>query len=76
MIGRVKNLHLVTSAVAMCLFLLLATVVFSSAAFGADKRRVVDSAGRRVEVPAKIERVFAAGVPAGVFLNTLAPKNS
>jgi iron complex transport system substrate-binding protein len=54
-------------------FALLTIVVFNSGAFSADKRLVVDSAGRRVEVPAKIERVFAAGAPAGVFLYTLAP---
>src|SRR5262245_51857704 len=56
------------------LFVALATVVFSAACFGADKRLVIDSAGRRVDVPAKIERVFAAGAPAGVFLYTLAPE--
>jgi len=33
----------------------------------------VDSAGRRVEVPAKIDRVFVAGGPASVFIYTLAP---
>jgi iron complex transport system substrate-binding protein len=56
------------------LFVALTTFVFGAAAFGADKRLVVDSAGRRVEVPAKIERAFAAGGPAGVFLYTLAPE--
>jgi iron complex transport system substrate-binding protein len=35
-----------------------------SAAAAAEKRTVVDSAGRRVEVPAKIDRVFVAGGPA------------
>ena len=40
----------------------------------ADGTRVVtDSAGRRVVVPARIERVFAAGPPATVFVYTLAP---
>lgn len=33
----------------------------------------MDSAGRRVEVPAKIDRVFVAGGPASVFIYTLAP---
>jgi iron complex transport system substrate-binding protein len=33
----------------------------------------VDSAGRRVEVPVKIDRVFVAGGPASVFIYTLAP---
>ena len=34
----------------------------------------MDSAGRRVEVPAKISRVFVAGGPASVFVYTLAPE--
>lgn len=34
----------------------------------------VDSAGRRVLLPAKIERVFAAGPPAAVVLAVLAPE--
>jgi iron complex transport system substrate-binding protein len=46
---------------------------FISAAATAEKRIVVDSAGRRVEVPAKIDRVFVAGGPASVFIYTLAP---
>jgi iron complex transport system substrate-binding protein len=46
---------------------------FISAAAAAEKRTVVDSAGRRVEVPAKIARAFVAGGPASVFIYTLAP---
>src|SRR5215510_8764008 len=42
--------------------------------FAAETRVVGDSAGRQVAVPAKIERIFAAGAPAGVFLYTLAPE--
>src|SRR5262249_62315189 len=34
---------------------------------------VTDGAGRVVPVPARVERVFAAGPPAAVFLYTLAP---
>jgi iron complex transport system substrate-binding protein len=45
-----------------------------SAAVAAEKRTVVDSAGRRVEVPARIARVFVAGGPASVFVYTLAPE--
>ncbi|HVO15998.1 MAG TPA: iron ABC transporter substrate-binding protein [Alphaproteobacteria bacterium] len=37
-------------------------------------RTVVDGAGRTVVVPAKIERVYAAGPPASVILYTLAPE--
>lgn len=47
--------------------------LFTSSAAAAEKRTVVDSAGRRVEVPAKIARVFVAGGPASVFIYTLAP---
>ncbi|KQT50100.1 ABC transporter substrate-binding protein [Methylobacterium sp. Leaf456] len=40
----------------------------------AQSRTVTDAAGRRVEVPDRIERVLAAGPPAAVLLYTLAPK--
>ena len=53
---------------------LISTAFLVSVVFAADKRTVVDSAGRRTEVPAKIERVFAAGGPASVFVYTLAPE--
>ncbi len=36
-------------------------------------REVVDSAGRRVRVPARVARVYAAGPPASVLLYALAP---
>jgi iron complex transport system substrate-binding protein len=34
----------------------------------------VDGAGRRVEVPARVDRVFVAGGPASILLYTLAPE--
>jgi iron complex transport system substrate-binding protein len=37
-------------------------------------KTVTDSAGRRIEVPDKITRVFAAGPPASVLLYVLAPQ--
>jgi iron complex transport system substrate-binding protein len=37
-------------------------------------REVIDSAGRKVEVPDRIERVMAAGPPASVLLYMLAPE--
>jgi len=40
---------------------------------GAQRRVVVDGAGRRVEVPSQVRRVFAAGGPASIFVYTLAP---
>jgi iron complex transport system substrate-binding protein len=52
--------------------MLAGTVVATSPALGGESRTVVDSVGRRVEVPARIERVFAAGPPATVFVYTLA----
>jgi iron complex transport system substrate-binding protein len=39
----------------------------------AQRRIVVDGAGRRVEVPGQVRRVFAAGGPASIFVYTLAP---
>jgi iron complex transport system substrate-binding protein len=41
---------------------------------GRAARLVADSAGRQVEVPDRIERVFPAGPPAMVFLYVLAPE--
>jgi iron complex transport system substrate-binding protein len=38
------------------------------------QRTVTDSAGRTVTVPDRIERVFAAGPPASIFLYVLAPE--
>jgi iron complex transport system substrate-binding protein len=61
-----------TWVVAACAASLVA--LFTLPAAAADKRTVVDSAGRRVEVPAKISRVFVAGGPASVFVYTLAPE--
>ena len=40
----------------------------------AQARTITDSAGRKVEVPDKIERVFAAGPPASILLYMLAPR--
>jgi iron complex transport system substrate-binding protein len=47
--------------------------LFTSSIVAAEKRTVVDSAGRRVEVPIKIDRIFVAGGPASVFVYTIAP---
>jgi iron complex transport system substrate-binding protein len=48
------------------LILLLATPALA--------RSVTDSAGRRVEIPDTVTRVFAAGPPASVLLYTVAPE--
>ena len=39
-----------------------------------EARSITDSAGRQVEVPDRIERVFAAGPPASILLYMLAPE--
>ena len=39
-----------------------------------EARTIADSAGRKIEVPDKIERVFAAGPPASILLYILAPE--
>ncbi|MBI3156961.1 MAG: iron ABC transporter substrate-binding protein [Burkholderiales bacterium] len=39
----------------------------------AHAARVTDSAGRSLQVPARVERVFPAGPPAAILLYTLAP---
>ena len=54
------------AVLALLLILLIAT--------SAEARTVTDSAGRKVEVPDKIERVFAAGPPASILLYMLAPE--
>lgn len=40
----------------------------------ASARIVVDSAGRRIEIPDRIERIVAAGPPASVLVYVLAPE--
>lgn len=42
-------------------------------AASAQKRILTDAAGRRVELPARISRVFAAGPPASVAVYMVAP---
>lgn len=44
-----------------------------STCVSAETRQFTDSAGRNVAVPAKIERVYAAGPPASVMVFALAP---
>jgi iron complex transport system substrate-binding protein len=49
-------------------------VLLLIAPLASQARTVVDSAGRNVEVPEKIEKVFAAGPPASILLYMLAPQ--
>ncbi len=50
-----------------------AFAVVPRAAGAQATREVVDSAGRRVRVPANVRRVYAAGPPASILLFALAP---
>ena len=51
-----------------------ACVGFVPGAGRAQGRRVVtDSAGRKVELPAKVERIYAAGPPASILVFAVAP---
>jgi iron complex transport system substrate-binding protein len=52
----------------------LLALFIALAPFAAQARTVVDSAGRKVEVPDKIEKVFAAGPPASILIYMLAPE--
>ena len=51
----------------------VALLCWSFSALPAELRPVTDGAGRQVQIPAHIERVFAAGPPAAITLFTLAP---
>jgi iron complex transport system substrate-binding protein len=53
------------------LSLLLLVAAFGAAA---EARIVTDSAGRKVDVPDRIDKVFAAGPPASILLYMLAPE--
>ena len=52
---------------------LLALLVMLTAT-GAKARSITDSAGRNVELPDRIEKVFAAGPPASILIYMLAPE--
>jgi iron complex transport system substrate-binding protein len=52
----------------------VATALLFSLLTAASAREVVDSAGRKVQVPDRVERVVAAGPPASVLVVMLAPE--
>jgi iron complex transport system substrate-binding protein len=52
---------------------LVAALAFASTV-GTSARTVTDSAGRKVEVPDRIDKVFAAGPPASILLYMVAPQ--
>jgi iron complex transport system substrate-binding protein len=53
---------------------LICLAALATLALPVSARTLVDSAGRRVEVPEKVERVFAAGPPASVLVYVLRPE--
>jgi iron complex transport system substrate-binding protein len=53
--------------------LAVAAALLAALVVAAPARTVTDSAGRRVEVPERIARVFAAGPPASTLLYVVAP---
>jgi iron complex transport system substrate-binding protein len=55
------------------IFTIVALVAYAPVALSAEQRSFTDSAGRNITVPAKIERVYAAGPPASVMVYALAP---
>lgn len=67
----IKSIGIKPASLRLLLAAVLATIWSASAMAG---RMVVDSAGRHVEVPDRIERVMAAGPPASVLLTILAPE--
>lgn len=62
--------HRLSTALRSGLILLLACLL----PLAAEARTVTDSAGRTVEVPERIERVFASGPPASIVLYVLKPE--
>ena len=51
----------------------LAAVAVLALLAGAEARTIVDSAGRTVEVPDRVDRVFASGPPASIVIYALKP---
>jgi iron complex transport system substrate-binding protein len=66
--GLVRDVGRAAVAVAIAALLLALPAAF------AEAHIVTDSANRKVKVPDKIERVFAAGPPASILLYVLAPE--
>ena len=60
---------------AVLVFVVILAFAAGAGAWAQDvTRTVTDAAGRRVEIPARISRVLAAGPPASILLCTLAPE--
>jgi iron complex transport system substrate-binding protein len=50
-----------------------ATCLIPGISWAQARRTIADSAGRKVELPAKVERIYAAGPPAGILVFAIAP---
>src|SRR5690606_18314379 len=55
------------------MFRILLILVAAALPTAGDARTITDSAGRQVEIPDRVTRVFAAGPPASVLVYVLAP---
>ena len=53
--------------------LLIASGALACLPVRAQARSITDGAGRRINVPAKVQRIFPAGPPAAIWIYTLAP---
>lgn len=62
---RLKRRELLAGAALACLW--------PGAAASQARRSFVDSAGRRVELPERVERIYAAGPPASILVFAIAP---
>ena len=58
----------------MILRMLLASLAGLALLASSEARTIVDSAGRAVEVPDRVERVFASGPPASIVIYALKPE--
>src|SRR5262245_304352 len=67
--GRLRTFRRILSATVLAIVVPSGYLCVSIA----EARTFTDSAGRQVQVPDKIERIFAAGPPASVIVYTLAP---
>lgn len=47
--------------------------LFPALVRGQDRRQITDAAGRKVLLPARVERIYAAGPPAGMLVFAVAP---
>ncbi len=70
LISRFARITLLISVIVAC----LPPAIAQSQGAATGARTFVDDAGRQVTLPAKIERVYAAGPPASVLVMSIAPE--